>query len=396
MDAWVVITIAAAFLQNVRSTLQKYLKGHIGTTGATFVRFGYGLPFAFLFLGILYYVMGYTLPRLHWVFAGWVVLAALAQIFAQALLIHLFSYRNFAVGTAYSRTEPAQAALFGLIFLSETVSWVALLAIAISVAGVMLISVARTELKPSALVSSLATRSVAIGLCSGMFFGIAIPSTLGTDGTRALYLGRTPPGATRALSTVVGDRVIGLVTLMTVAALALLFGPRGDLPPFLAIALGLLSAASLIGWILAPALANQLPEGNRLRELIRGDLLPLFRHPKLLAKAFSLSLLVHLLHIAGQKCLTDALGIEVSWGFIAIYHPLIVLATAIPITIGGFGLREATYALLLPFAGIPTDDAIVLSLLWWTVGALGGLIGGALYAVSGGAPQDLERKRSLL
>ena len=101
------------------------------------------------------------------------MLAALAQIFAQALLIHLFSYRNFAVGTAYSRTEPAQAALFGLVFLSETVSWVVLLAIGISVAGVMLISVARTELKPTALVTSLATRSVAIGLCSGTFFGIA-------------------------------------------------------------------------------------------------------------------------------------------------------------------------------------------------------------------------------
>ena len=91
MDTWFVITVAAAFLQNVRSTLQKYLKGRIGTTGATFVRFGYGLPFAFLFLGILYYGAGYPLPQLHWTFAGWVVLAALAQIFAQALLIHLSS-----------------------------------------------------------------------------------------------------------------------------------------------------------------------------------------------------------------------------------------------------------------------------------------------------------------
>ena len=42
MELWIPITIAAAFLQNVRSTLQKYLKGRIGTTGATFVRFGYG------------------------------------------------------------------------------------------------------------------------------------------------------------------------------------------------------------------------------------------------------------------------------------------------------------------------------------------------------------------
>jgi drug/metabolite transporter (DMT)-like permease len=173
METWVLITVAAAFFQNVRSTLQKYLKGRIGTTGATFVRFGFGLPFAFLFLAILYHGMGYPLPEFNVAFAGWVVLAALAQIAAQALLIHLFSFRNFAVGTAYSRTEPAQAALFGLIFLSETVSWAALLAIAISVAGVMLISVARTQLNPSALFLSLASRSVAIGLCSGTLFGIA-------------------------------------------------------------------------------------------------------------------------------------------------------------------------------------------------------------------------------
>lgn len=173
METWVIITVAAAFFQNVRSTLQKYLKGRIGTSGATFVRFGFGLPFAFLFLAVLHYGAGYTLPVLHGEFLGWVVVAALSQITAQALLIHLFSYRNFAVGTAYSRTEPAQAALFGLIFLSETVSWTVLLAIAISVAGVMLISIARTERNPGALIGSLSSRTVAIGLCSGSFFGLS-------------------------------------------------------------------------------------------------------------------------------------------------------------------------------------------------------------------------------
>ena len=173
METWVLITVAAAFFQNVRSTLQKYLKGHIGTTGATFVRFGYGLPFAFLFLAILYYGGGYPLPTLDFEFASWILLAALSQIIAQALLIHVFSYRNFAVGTAYSRTEPAQAALFGLIFLSETVSATVLLAIAISVGGVMMISVARTKLSAGRLVGPLKSRSVLIGLCSGTFFGIA-------------------------------------------------------------------------------------------------------------------------------------------------------------------------------------------------------------------------------
>ena len=46
MEAWIVITIAAAFIQNIRSSLQKHLKGAMGTTGATFVRFGFGAPFA--------------------------------------------------------------------------------------------------------------------------------------------------------------------------------------------------------------------------------------------------------------------------------------------------------------------------------------------------------------
>lgn len=181
METWVAITVSAAFLQNVRSSLQKYLKDQIGTTGATFVRFGYGLPFAFVFFAVLHLICGYSLPTLNLVFGGWIVLAALSQILAQALLINLFSHRNFTVGTAYSRTEPAQAALFGLIFLGETISWPILAAIGVSVGGVMLISVARSSFTPASLLTSLLTRSVVIGLCSGAFFGIAAVSYRGAS-----------------------------------------------------------------------------------------------------------------------------------------------------------------------------------------------------------------------
>src|SRR5690554_6552266 len=117
MELWIPITLAAAFLQNLRSTAQKHLKGVMGTTGATFVRFGFGLPFAAIFLLALHHVWAFAYPRPGAIFALWVAVGALAQIGATFLLIHLFSFRNFAVGTAYSRTEPAQAAVFGLIFL---------------------------------------------------------------------------------------------------------------------------------------------------------------------------------------------------------------------------------------------------------------------------------------
>lgn len=181
METWVLITIAAAFLQNIRSVLQKHLKGVMGTTGATFVRFGFGVPFALMFVGFLAFGMGYPVPRPNPAFAGWVVLAALAQISGQALLIQMFGHRNFTVGTAYSRTEPAQAALFGLIFLGDKLSAGTLVAIAVSLVGVVLISVARSASGTSALLRSVFSRTSALGLASGAFFGLAAVSYRGAS-----------------------------------------------------------------------------------------------------------------------------------------------------------------------------------------------------------------------
>jgi drug/metabolite transporter (DMT)-like permease len=173
MSLWISITIIAAFLQNVRSALQKHLKGVMGTTGATFVRFGFGFPFSLAFVYILHRIAEYPIPAANARFLVWTVVGGLTQIFATALLIHLFSFRNFAVGTAYSRTEPAQAAVFGLLFLGETVTPGAITAIGISVVGVMLISVAHTGSGWRSLLSSVVSRNALIGLASGTLFGLS-------------------------------------------------------------------------------------------------------------------------------------------------------------------------------------------------------------------------------
>ncbi|EKF41184.1 hypothetical protein NA8A_16863 [Nitratireductor indicus C115] len=173
MELWIPITIAAAFLQNLRSVGQKHLKGVLGTTGATFVRFGFGMPFAILLVACLHRFAGFPIPALNGTFLTWIVIGGLGQIAAQFLLIYLFSFRNFAVGTAYSRTEPAQAAIFGLVLLGEVVRPGALLAIAVTVVGVMLISVARVTMSWRNLFASLVSRNALIGLASGTLFGVA-------------------------------------------------------------------------------------------------------------------------------------------------------------------------------------------------------------------------------
>lgn len=176
MELWIPITIVAAFLQNLRSAAQKHLKGVMGTTGATFARFGFGCPVAVAIVLALHFGRGDALPAISPAFLFWMAAGGLTQIAATFLLVHLFSFRNFAVGTAYSRTEPAQAALFGLVFLGETVTPGVLAAIAIGIAGVVLISMARVELTARSVLASLFGRTALIGLASGGMFAVSAVS----------------------------------------------------------------------------------------------------------------------------------------------------------------------------------------------------------------------------
>lgn len=173
MELWIPITLGAAFMQNLRSALQKALVGRLSTAGATFVRFGFGFPVAVVYVLFLRYGAGWDWPQPGWGFAGYAAAGGLAQIFATFLLVHLFSFRNFAVGTAYSKTEPVQAAIFGIIILGDFVSFAAAIAIGVSLIGVVAISVARESLSARALLASLSGRVAVIGLVSGAFFGIS-------------------------------------------------------------------------------------------------------------------------------------------------------------------------------------------------------------------------------
>ncbi|MGB7431670.1 MAG: DMT family transporter [Ahrensia sp.] len=176
MELWIPITIGAAFVQNIRSSLQKHLRGTMGTAGATFVRFGFGVPFALLFLGLSLHATASSLPSLNVNFVGWIVLAALSQIIAQVLLIILFTRRNFAVGSAYVRTEPVLAAAFGVALLAETPSLAVMAAIAVSLAGVLLISLAENKMSPRAVIGGLFSNAAALGLGSAAIFGLAAVS----------------------------------------------------------------------------------------------------------------------------------------------------------------------------------------------------------------------------
>ena len=254
MEIWVLITVAAAFLQNVRSAMQKHLKGRMGTTGATFVRFGFGMPFALLYMGILALVLARPLPVPGGAFFLWAVVGGICQIVATFLLVHLFSFRNFAVGTAYSRTEPAQAAIFALVFLGERASAGTLVAIAISVAGVMIISVARSVVSLRTLATSVFTRTAAIGLLSGTFFGVSAVAYR----SASLALAPTLPAPDYMMQA--SYTLVFVIVLQTLLMLGwILLRERDELPRIAAawrpaLLVGFVGATASFGWFMAMTL----------------------------------------------------------------------------------------------------------------------------------------------
>jgi len=175
-EIWIPISIFAAFCQNIRSALQKHLKETLSTAGATFVRFFYAVPFALCYLLILHYGVEYDMPQIHLRFLFFVTLGGFAQIAATALLVYLFSFRNFVVGTAYSKTETIQAAGFGIFILSDPLSLGAFIAIVISLAGVMFLAIAHQDFGVKQLILSLGQKTALIGIASGTCFGIAAVS----------------------------------------------------------------------------------------------------------------------------------------------------------------------------------------------------------------------------
>jgi len=176
MELWVPITLVAAFMQNLRSALQKHLKGSLSTSGATYCRFVYAVPLALVYVVALGKGYGFDWPEPNPRFVLFSMLGGITQITATALLVYLFSLRNFAVGTTYSKTETVQTAVFGLVILGEPVSATAAFAIAISLVGVMSISVAKSHLTLRNLLLGWTGRAAFVGILSGTFFGLSAVS----------------------------------------------------------------------------------------------------------------------------------------------------------------------------------------------------------------------------
>ena len=171
--AWIAIVLAAAALQTARNAGQKHLSGRMSAVSASWVRFGFGLPFGYAWLcGILFW-FDLPLPEPGPDFLMPAVLAAVSQIAATLLLILLFRMRNFAVGSTYVRSETVFAAVLGTVLFDETLSLAGWTAILISASGVVILSLTRSNFGPRPSLASFLTLAAGIGVMTGGGFAAA-------------------------------------------------------------------------------------------------------------------------------------------------------------------------------------------------------------------------------
>ena len=168
---WLIITFFGAFFQNLRSTLQKKLNKDLSTIASTYVRFVFALPFATLLF--FYYfrnfeVINIVLSQPNFIY--YVVLASIFQIIFTFVLLYLFKFSNFVVGTALSKTEVIQVAIFEYVILKDKLNIFGIIGIIVATIGVIIISVKDIKL----FFSNFFSKTTLVGLMTGLFLGLSV------------------------------------------------------------------------------------------------------------------------------------------------------------------------------------------------------------------------------
>lgn len=175
---WLVATLLAALFNSWRTAVQHRVRGALSLNGAGLVRYLYGLPVALALLAGYLFWRGEALPRVDASFFGYTLLGGLTQIVGTNLMLMAFGFRNFVVGTAYSKTEAIQGAILSYLLLGEQLALISWIGIAVGVLGVLLLSTggARPRL------SDLTQPAALCGLGAGLGFTItAIAAKVATN-----------------------------------------------------------------------------------------------------------------------------------------------------------------------------------------------------------------------
>jgi uncharacterized membrane protein YbhN (UPF0104 family) len=235
----------------------------------------------------------------------------------------------------------------------------------------------------------------------GSFFNQTLPSSIGGDAVRLWLVARAGAGWRAATYSIFVDRAIGLIALAVIIVASLPWSYNLIADPHGRSALLVVDFAALAGG-LGFLVLGALPwpwlktwwgtHHIHACAVIANRVIFSRKHGPAIAV---LSILVHVLAVVIAWCVVESIAAPVVFGQIFQLVPPVMLITMLPISIAGWGVREASMALAFGYAGLLPNEGINVSLLYgavtFLVGAFGGLVWifSAEKAAQGSAPIEV-------
>ncbi len=231
----------------------------------------------------------------------------------------------------------------------------------------------------------------------GQFINQVLPANVGGDIYRTWRVFRDGSRLLRALMAVALDRLVALIGLALMAALGLYFlsGITDDATPLWIISTLVLGVAAGVVLFLVfsvltlPRRLLDTPGLGRLLAWIAEA--SIFARAVLLQRGTAIPVIVlavggHGLAVIGFLVLAEGLGIPLGAGTAVALIPPVILASVIPVSYAGWGVREGAMVVFLGYAGIAPEAAISLSLLFGGVTFLASLPGALFWMMSPSVP----------
>jgi uncharacterized membrane protein YbhN (UPF0104 family) len=297
------------------------------------------------------------------------ILLSTIKILISAALLY-FSLRKINVTDLASRINIA------------SLGWVGL-AIAVTFLQIF-VGVLRWSVISAECGAPLATQQAMRFNLIGSFFNQTLPSSIGGDAVRLWLVAGGGAGWRAATYSIFVDRAIGLIALaiIIVASLPWSYNLIGD--PHGRSALLFVDFTALAGGV-GFLVLGKLPwpwlrrwwgthHLHACSVIANRVIFSRKRGPGIAV----LSVLVHVLAVVMAWCVVQSIAAPVMFGQIFQLIPPVMLITMLPISIAGWGVREATMGLAFGYAGLITNEGVNVSLLfgavYFIVGAFGGLV----------------------
>jgi uncharacterized membrane protein YbhN (UPF0104 family) len=227
------------------------------------------------------------------------------------------------------------------------------------------------------------------------FFNNFLPSNIGGDVVRVADTAASAGSKTVATTIVLLDRTLGLIALLALAAAASAVAVAAGVPltgvGYIWLALtamlgGLLYVLRFPGHFARLLHTMAGGRGGGIQKRLMNLLATMSRfaeQPRPLGAAFGGAVLVQMLLVLFYICAARSLSVPLPLLAASVVVPVSLAVQMVPVSINGFGVREAVFAFFFASLGLNVGSALTLSLGSAALIMLFSLAGGALFLLRG-------------